>query len=84
MADLINACFEFFAVFALANHCRVLYRQKQVRGVSIMSVVFFSAWGFWNLYYYPSLGQMFSFYAGVLLCLIHAIYIYLLIKYKNN
>jgi hypothetical protein len=31
--------------------------------------LFFTSWGVWNLYYYPSLGQWLSFAAGIALCL---------------
>ena len=63
--DVANGSFEFIAGFAVWNHARVLYRQKQVRGVSMLSTLFFSSWGWWNLYYYPWLDQWFSFLGGL-------------------
>lgn len=59
-ADIINASFEAMAGLMVANHCRVLLRERTVRGVSLLAVLFFTIWGAWNLYYYPALGQSLS------------------------
>jgi hypothetical protein len=64
-ADFINGAFEIAAGLAILDHCRVMLRDKAVKGVSVWSVVFFTLWGFWNLYYYPHLGQFWSFVGGV-------------------
>jgi len=58
--DGINGIFESVGcVFVFLNVLR-LHRDKKVRGVSPIAVIFFTLWGFWNLLYYPSLGQWFS------------------------
>lgn len=84
MNDLINAGFEFGAAVAILNHCRHLYRQKQVHGVSIASTVFFMLWGGWNIYYYPSLDQGLSFTAGLLVFCANALWVLMLIHYVNR
>lgn len=68
--DTINGLFEFVAAAFILNHCRVLFADKQVRGMSTVSTIFFTCWGFWNIYYYPHLDQMWSFYGG--LCVVSA------------
>lgn len=56
--DRINALFESVGVFAALLNCLALIRDDgAVRGVSIASISFFTAWGAWNLYYYRHLGQ---------------------------
>lgn len=65
LADYVNAAFEACASLAILNHARAVWVSKQARGVSMVSTCFFTAWGFWNVYYYPHLGQRFSFYAGI-------------------
>ncbi len=82
--DIVNALYEAGASIAVLNHCRVLSAQKKVHGMSIASVVFFTSWGFWNMYYYHSLGQTFSWAAGFLVCAANCYYVYLLLKYRNN
>jgi hypothetical protein len=82
--DLINSLFEGFAAFAVGNHCRVILKHREAKGMSILSTVFFTAWGFWNMYYYPVLGQMFSFWAGAAVCAANAWYVYLLVKFRTK
>ena len=57
LMDSINGIFEIVGgLFVLCN-VRRLYRDKKVRGVSIVAVGFFTVWGLWNLIYYPALDQ---------------------------
>jgi hypothetical protein len=80
--DMINAFFEFGGGIAILNHCRVLYKDKQVNGVSVLSTIFFTAWGFWNVYYYPSLNQWVSFYGGLIIAAANFLWVSLLIRYS--
>ena len=50
---------------AIFGHVRRVLKDKAVAGVSILATMFFALWGVWNLYYYPHLGQWFSFAGGV-------------------
>ena len=63
--DLFNGMFEMLGGFIICLSIRKLYVDKRVAGVSWLHVAFFSTWGFWNLYYYPSLGQWWSFWGGI-------------------
>ncbi len=82
--DLMNGLFELFSGLFVLNHCRVIMKDKAVAGVSIISAMFFVVWGLWNLYYYPHLGQTFSLYAGIVLCLANTFWVSLLIKYSRR
>ncbi|MCP4541727.1 MAG: hypothetical protein GY832_31735 [Chloroflexi bacterium] len=58
--DPINGIFEVVGgLFVLLNVVR-LHRDKKVRGVSPVAVGFFTVWGWFNLIYYPALGQWYS------------------------
>lgn len=81
--DLINGIFELCGCLFILNHCRVLYRQKMVRGVSLVSTIFFAAWGFWNLFYYPHLGQWISFAGGIGIVAANTLWIALMIYYLS-
>jgi len=83
-ADFINGLIEAFAGLFVLNHCRVLYADKSVRGVSIVSALFFTLWGFWNLYYYPQLNQPVSFYGGLFVVLANAVYISMMVVYRRR
>ncbi|KKN02521.1 hypothetical protein LCGC14_1116930 [marine sediment metagenome] len=63
--DMINGAFELLGTFAILGHFRRIIKDKKVAGVSIMATVFFASWGVWNLYYYPHLGQWWSFVGGI-------------------
>ncbi len=82
--DLINGLFEGVgAVVTWANVCR-LRRDKSIRGVCISVQVFFTAWGLWNLWYYPSLGQWASFIGGVGLVCGNIAWSLMAFKYRKN
>ncbi len=82
--DIVNALFEFGGSIAVWHNVRTLLRDKKVRGVSLMTVGFFTVWGFWNLYYYPSLGQTWSTIAGVFLCMGNLAWIILALRWRNQ
>lgn len=81
--DLINAAFEMAGGFFVLLSVRRAYLDKKVAGVSWLHVSFFTFWGAWNLYYYPSLGQYLSFYAGIFLVLVNTIWVSQLIYYSR-
>lgn len=82
--DLLNGAFELLGAVAILNHCRAVIRDKAVAGVSALSTAFFAAWGCWNLFYYPSLGQWFSFVGGLGIVLANALWVALLIRYRAH
>ena len=77
--DMINALFEFGAAIVLLLNSRAIIRDKGYAGVSVFPVAFFAAWGTWNLYFYPFLGQTWSFVAGVLVLLANLTWIGLML-----
>jgi hypothetical protein len=82
--DHINAAFELFgAVFTWRNALQ-LHRDKQIKGVYWPITAFFAAWGVWNLYYYPAIGQMLSFYAGMILVLGNIIWVVQAVMYSRR
>lgn len=83
MNDLINGSFELLAGVMILNNCRVLYRDKLVRGVSVWTTVFMSAWAIWNLYYYPSLDQWWSFVGGIVVGVGNVAWVTLAVAYRR-
>lgn len=82
--DMVNAGFEAGAGLAVLAHCATLYRDKEARGLSIPAVVFFTVWGFWNVFYYPHLGQFWSLAGGIFVTLANLIYLALLLAYSRH
>ena len=63
--DLVNGGLEASSAIFVLLSVRRLYRDKVVRGVSWVGVLFFALWAYWNLFYYPHLGQWFSLYGSL-------------------
>lgn len=82
-ADIINGTLELLASIFVLNHCRVLLRDRAVAGVSITSTAFFTLWGVWNCWYYPHLGQFWSFVGGLLVVVANTIYVVLLCRFAR-
>lgn len=82
--DIINGSFELLAGAAVALHCAQLLRDREVKGVSLPAVLFFTVWGCWNMYYYPFLGQPWSFAGGVIVTLANTAYLALLVRFGNG
>lgn len=83
-ADVVNGGFEFLAGFVNLLNVWRLYKDKMVKGYNAWAFVFFTSWGFWNLYYYPSLNQWFSFWGGICICTSNMLWLALAYRYRNN
>lgn len=82
--DLINASFEFAAGgFVLLNVLET-YRRKQVVGVHWAMVTFFTVWGVWNLAYYPSLDQAWSFVGSLFVFTANGIWLFQIFYYRRQ
>lgn len=79
--DIVNGLFEGSGGIFIAVSVRKLYKQKIVRGVSAVPVGFFSAWGYWNLFYYPHLGQWASFSGGLGIVIVNTIWLCQIVYY---
>ena len=82
--DLINGTFEIIGgLMCWLNVVKIL-KDKSISGVYWHVQAFFSAWGFWNLYYYPHLGQWASFVGGVFLVIGNTTWTLLAVKYSRK
>ncbi len=83
-ADALNACFEFGGAIAVWFSVVALHRAKHWAGLSPWNMIFFNAWGIWNLYFYSHLNQPLSMIAGICLQFSNLTYLYLLWRYRNG
>lgn len=83
IADVINGLFEMLGGIFVLNHCRTVIKDKAVAGVSIVSTIFFTLWGVWNLYYYPSLDQWWSFLGGLMIVGSNTLWVLLMFRYRK-
>lgn len=73
--DLINGAFEATGAAMLALNVGRLWRDRTVAGVHLAPTAFFTGWGLWNLFYYPSLGQWASFAGGCAIAVMNAVWL---------
>ena len=83
-ADIINAAFETFGGIFICLNIFTLWKDKQVKGVNWGSTIFFTLWGFWNVWYYPFLGQGLSFIGGIFLCGANVVWLLMRLYYQNS
>ncbi len=84
MNDKINGVFELLGGMFIWYNVLTLYRDKALKGVSVGTAMFFSTWGFWNLYYYPSVGCMFSFACGINIVITNSTWVVLALYYSRR
>lgn len=82
--DIINGSFELTGALLQLLSIKSILKHKSATGVHWAPVLFFTSWGIWNLAYYPSLEQWFSFAAGVMITITNSIWVVLIIKYRNH
>ena len=80
--DLINALFEGIGSLLIWKSIIRLHRDKKIRGVHWMPIMFFCLWGYWNLFYYPHLEQWYSFAAGISMVTSNTIWILQMLYYE--
>ncbi len=81
--DIINGMFELISGVLIILNILKLYKDKVVKGISVIPTILFTLWGIWNLYYYPSLNQYFSFAGGLLLATTNFIWLFMAFYYKK-
>lgn len=82
--DLINSLYEGLGSVFIWRSVYLLHRHKEVRGISILAVIFFMTWGWWNIYYYPHLNQWLSFYGGLLIVLANTVWVGQMLYYARR
>lgn len=80
--DIINAIFEFGGGCLIWLSVRQLWKDKELKGVHWAPIIFFWAWGVWNLFYYPSLDQWWSFTGGLWIVVANGVWMGQILYYK--
>ncbi|RJQ26114.1 hypothetical protein C4577_04230 [Candidatus Parcubacteria bacterium] len=83
-SDLINGLFEVGGAIFLSMNCRQIYKDKCTRGISPLPFIFYTSWGYWNLFYYPNINQWYSFYGGIGVVAVNTVYLFQLWWYRGK
>lgn len=84
VSDLINGLFELVGAFVIGLNVYRLYHDKQVKGVHWGSTFYFTAWGVWNLVFYPTNGLWFSLIGGIAIVAVQLVWLGLVFQYYRN
>lgn len=82
--DHINGLFELIGGLLIWANVVRLARDRQIRGVDWRVTGFFWAWGLWNLFYYPHLGQWWSFAGGLMIVVANCAWLALAWRYRHR
>lgn len=82
--DLVNGLLEIGGALITLLSVRQVLRDRMVRGVHWGPTIFFTGWGIWNLFYYPALDQPISTVGAAALVLVNAIYLALLLRFRDR
>lgn len=82
--DTINGLFEGVGAILMTLNILRLHRDKLVRGVHWSPVLFWTAWGLWNLYYYSAIEQPLSWRGGACLVAANAVWLAQMIYYLRR
>ena len=82
-SDMINGFFEGVGGFLLWHNCWILYREREVRGVSVFTTAFFTAWGIWNLIFYPLHHLWLSFAGGLVIASANVVWVALALRARR-
>jgi hypothetical protein len=82
--DFINGAFELVGSCFVWKNVFATIKDKGYAGLYLPSIIFFWAWGLWNIAYYPSLNQWLSFGGGLFVTLANTTWIALMIHYGKK
>jgi hypothetical protein len=82
--DTVNGLFELLGGIVLWQNVRRIRQDRKLAGVDWRVTGFFTGWGFWNLWYYPSLDQWLSFAGGLNIVAANFVWLAFATKYRNR
>jgi hypothetical protein len=83
-SDLANSGIELVGAAVTLTNVVALHRDKMVRGISLLPVVFFTLWGAWNIFFYHTNGLFYSALAGVAMFLVNALWLVMAVYYERD
>ena len=79
--DVINGGFELISGVLIWINVIKMMQDKCLKGISAIPVMFFTLWGFWNLYFYPHLNLWLSFVGVLSIVIANAVWLALVFKF---
>ena len=80
--DIVNGIFECAGLFFIVPSIVKTVKSKTTDSVSYVTLAFFTAWSFWNIYFYPSNGLTVSFVGSIFIGIANLVWLVLVVKYS--
>ncbi len=81
---VVNGSYESIGGVVLPLNVRRLLADRKVEGVDWRVIAFYTTWGYWNCWYYPHIGQLFSFYGGSLPAIANTVWVLLFLRFRGH
>ncbi len=83
--DQINSVFIFVAGVFYALNLITLIKDKDVKGISKLSIIFFSVWNLWTLFFFFQTSEFWwTIAAYVIVAILNVIYLFFMFKYLRK
>jgi len=83
--DQINSVFIFVAGVFYALNLITLIKDKDVKGISKLSIIFFSVWNLWTLFFFVQTSEFWwTIAAYVIVAILNVIYLFFMFKYLRK
>ena len=82
--DITICLFSIFASVLTYQNVRQAVLHGDIKGMHWFSTAFFGIWGVYQIYFYYTLGYIFSMIGGSLIVIIDAYWLYLFWKYNRS
>lgn len=83
MFDFVNSLFNWVAaIFVIANALDI-YRKQDVAGHTLPSVIFFTVWAFFSIFYFAGLGQWWSVVPTVAMAIANGVLMTLVFRFRR-
>lgn len=82
--DIITGLLEGTGALLTMGNVLKLYKQKEVKGVSLAPAVFFTGWGWWNIYFFYSLSQHYALLGAGLMAIVNTVWLGMALCYRRS
>lgn len=85
MTDFTSAAFTVGAALFLLLNIRQMLVDRSLKGVSVYTIAYFTAWGYWGIFlFYAMPNMVLTFVASVILAIAYSVWLGLAIYYKRK
>lgn len=80
--DEVNGIFELLGAVMISLSCIKLAQDRRIAGLSFYHVTYFTAWGWFNVFFYPSQGLFWSFIGGICVVVMNSLWLVGILYYR--